>query len=180
MAFTELIVFSLEKIDFKWIFGIIEESIPEIKSGNHEDHPMVRRLLGLSKTMKGKFSQFLNENGLFKSTPEAQKIQLNMIISHEKIEKGAILWPRDTEPNMCFFFITGSIFYDSPIGHDHKLKRGDLVGDFAAIVEGKVTLTEAFAEEDTEILKIEAPDFKCFLMKNPGLYLLIRDKYLIY
>lgn len=148
---------------------------------NPESSPMFKRLKGLTVTNQSSYSQFIEENELFSSIPEAQKIQINMMLEHEKIPKDTQLWESGKVPQFCFFLLHGKMEYIVPGILDNKtLKKGVMLGDFGAVIASSPTPSSIKTIEDSEILKVSAENLTTFLSRNPGLYLLLKDKFCIY
>ena len=123
---------------------------------------------------------FINKNKLFNSIPEAQKVQINMILRKKECKKDDVIWDIGESPAFCFFVYQGKFEYEAPgLEEGHKLELGNFVGDFKALTKGGLTTTKATALEDSVILIIIKEDLSSFLIRNPGLFLLIRDKFII-
>lgn len=60
-----------------------------------------------------------------------------------------------------------------------KLKPGHFIGDFPSIVAKKEPKTEAVCVKDTQIIQVKSIDLLQFLMKNPGMKLMMREEYII-
>ena len=103
-----------------------------------------------------------------------------MVLRKKDVKEGEILWDKGVSPAFCFFVYKGKFEYEAPgLEKGHVLEIGNFVGDFKALTKGGVTATKAVALEDSQILMIVKEDLSSFLIRNPGLFLLIRDKFII-
>ena len=178
VAYTNLTVYVLDKADFKWVFGILDESIGGVKN-DPKTESLIAKLKGLTETWKSKYSQFINANQFFASITESQKTQISMFLEHEKVYEDDVLWEKGSAAEFCFFVYKGSIEYDTPILSRQKVTPGILVGDFDALSQQKKCESRAVVIEDSEILKISRVNLKTFLSRNPGIRVLLRGKFFL-
>ena len=182
VAVTNLSLHCLEKIDFRWVFGIVKDGSGESTSTDPSTKVIVDMLKTLADTRKSKESEFINLNSRFKSMNESQRVQINMFIKHVKVPQGEVLWGPTTAPAFCFFLYSGECEYTTPASYRRrpsKIKLGQLLGDFPALLGLHSCLSELRATTDMEILMVKKEELLMFLGKNPGISLIFRDEYLI-
>lgn len=172
----------LDKIDFKWVFGIVKDTEGNVSSTDHSTQMIVEMLKTLTETRKNKESEFINKNMVFRALTETQRVQMNMFIRHMKIPQGEILWGPTKSPTFCFFLYSGECVFTTPQKYKRREKAvipGNLVGDFPCLLGVLNCLTEMRAQTELEILAVKKEDLLIFLGKNPGIALIFRDEYLI-
>lgn len=185
IAYTNLSVYVLDKNDFKWVFGIMDDSIVGVSQDQHT-LALVEKLKGLTTTWKSKYSQFINSNKCFNRVSESQKTQISMFLKHHYVAKGEFLWKEGDAFKMCLFLYKGTMDYTTPgIASPQLIAPGMLVGDFPALSyfshedqEESVCKSTLVAKEDCEVLLVEKEDMLTFLSRNPGIKVVLRDKYM--
>ena len=70
IAYTDLTVYVLDKTDFKWVFGIMEDDVAGV-THDATTSSLIKKLKGLTNTWKSAYSQFINKNTCFKQISEA-------------------------------------------------------------------------------------------------------------
>ncbi len=90
-----------------------------------------------------------------------------------------MLWSKDEAAKYCLFLYSGLLHYDTPHYMNQSIQSGMFVGDFQAMFTLQNTSTRLIAVEDSEILKINREDLMIFLSRNPGLKVLLMDKFMI-
>ncbi len=179
---TNLSLLCLDKIDFRWVFGIVKDDKGQTTSTDPSTKVIVEMLKTLADTRKSKESEFINHNARFKAMNESQRVQINMFIKHIKVSQGEVLWGPTTAPAYCFFLYSGECEYTTPASYRRRpnaIKPGQLLGDFPALLGLHNCMSELRATTNMEILMVKKEDLLMFLGKNPGISLIFRDEYLI-
>jgi hypothetical protein len=108
---------------------------------------------------------------------EQQKTDLNMRVEVVEVAAGEILWAKNSVPEYALFICKGEFQLSSEktIG----LSKGQLIGDFPALIRGKKTTSQLKCNSIGEILRIKKHQILEFLTNNPGLFIYLKDKFII-
>lgn len=113
---------------------------------------------------------------------ESQKVQINMFLVQKKVPAGELLWGAGVAPSFCFVLFTGECLLQTPTGYRRKktkVKPGNMVGDFPALLGDRECQSELSTATDSEIFVIKREDLLLFLGKNPGMVLVFKDEYIV-
>lgn len=81
-AITDIVVLSLEKQNFWFIFG----------DGQGGPGPVIRKFLKLSNARKNQAISILQKNLVLMELSPSQKTQLEMILKEKQVEKNTLMW----------------------------------------------------------------------------------------
>lgn len=113
---------------------------------------------------------------------ESQKVQLNMFLVQKKLPAGERLWGAGQPPSFCFVLFAGECLLQTPADYRRKktkVKPGNLVGDFPALLGDRECQSELSTVTETELFAIKREDLLLFLGKNPGMLLVFKDEYIV-
>ncbi|KAL4474591.1 hypothetical protein ABPG73_016094 [Tetrahymena malaccensis] len=165
-AVTELRLLTLEKHDFKFIFG----------DGCGGDGPVIRKFMNLTDARKSKALHVLYKNSVFNEMGQSQKTQLEMILKEEEVDKGQVMWNVGDKASFAFIIKKGNFeFVDCPESELDELESGAFIGEVKSITDNSPLTTSVVATRKGKIFKIYKEDLISFLNKNPGLQLVFQD-----
>ncbi|EGR27820.1 hypothetical protein IMG5_188460 [Ichthyophthirius multifiliis] len=166
-AVTQLTLLTLEKHDFKFIFG-------DCRGG---DGPVIKKFMNLTHARQSNALYTMYRNSVFNEMAQSQKTQLEMIMNEENVKKGQIMWKVGEQANFAFVIKEGNFqFIDCPEEQLDYLEKGTFVGETKAITNGLSLTTSIQSNKNGKIFKIYKDDLIQFLNKNPGLQLIFQSQ----
>jgi hypothetical protein len=109
---------------------------------------------------------------------EQQKTDLNMRVEVYQTHEGEFLWKKDVVAEYAFLICSGD-YELLQAGKEVNLKKGQLVGDFPAIIRDHPTKSALKCSFAGELLRIRKHHLEKFLMDNPGLFIYLKDKLIV-
>jgi hypothetical protein len=86
VAYTQLMLMCITKIDFKWIFGINSSEMETINNINPDSYALYSKMMNLTQSRKNKICEFINLNSNFSKLTESQKVQINLFLKLIPVE----------------------------------------------------------------------------------------------
>lgn len=135
-------------------------------------------MANLNDLRKGLYSEFINTNKFVSKLNEAQKNDINACIKEYNVKVDEILWKKnDQDSKFCFFIYSGKfVLLGNEKSPGHELISAKFVGDFPNLIQNKTCVSTLKCVKNGLILKLERKNFVEFVNKNPGLFVILKDK----
>ena len=172
VAYTSCQLLTLTAYDFKWFFGPPSNNIIDVNT------KIMNFMTNLNDLRKGQYAEFINHNKFVGKLTEQQKNDINACIKEYNVKSNETLWRKDDiDCKFCFFIYSGEFMQmGSQNAPGHEQKKAQFVGDFPNLITNKICVSTVKCTKNGLILKIDRRDFMDFVKKNPGLFVVLKDK----
>lgn len=109
---------------------------------------------------------------MFPLLTNTQKTDLEMLLEHKEIEEDSQVVISGKKCDYLYLFGSGVGICSNPQnGASAELKKGDFLGDYKAICQGKPSSLDCSVTKGSTVFRIKTEVFLKFLKSNPGVYL---------